>query len=324
MRLAPTSKQLVFHLGAHRAGSSTIQGTLERRRDELDARGVGVFVRRDLAADALMRPLLAIHRGSLRALPSVWPLVRAPGSTVVISEESLLGLMPGRRGASFYPGHVRAIRGLRWLARFFDVRLRWIVRRQDRLLESIFSFRVSRGETDDFATFAARCGHLAWLPIARALEASGIADVRVALFEDLFDAGTEARLGAFLDLPGSDSWREPMRRGNVGLRGPALQILRYLNRAASLDPEQRRAAHATLQPYCAEPPPEEDLAQAFERGSLGRLARLSASALSFAAAAPPTGFDDAARRDFLRRHEADNRQLLRMRIVVGDAARWEL
>jgi len=319
-------KQVVFHVGAHRSGSSTIQGMLKRRREELASAGLKVLVRNDLSRGVLLRQVFAMHRGSLRALATAWPIHRAPGTAIVVSEENLLGTMPGHRSVGFYPGYARAIDGLRLLGRMFDVRVRWIVRRQDRFLESVYAFRVSRGETEDFASFRARVGQgLHWLAIARALERSGLADVRIGLFEDLFDAGTERRIGEFLALPGSNGWPEPLRRGNIGMRGPLLHLMRHLNREANLDVDQRRGALRALRRLARRPglPSARRLAGAFEAAGVPRLSPLASTALTFAASQPAPGFDDDGRRAFLREYEPENRELVRMALVQGRTDRWE-
>jgi hypothetical protein len=317
-------KRVVFHVGVHRAGSSTIQGILERRREELARRGTAALVREDLTRGRLIGRLLAMHRGALNGIPAVWPIRRLPGSGVVVSEENLLGTMPGHRSDGLYPGHARAIRGLRLLGRAFDVRVRWIVRRQDRFIESVYAFRVSRGATVDFHSFVARSGgHLRWLPVARALAASGL-DVRIALFEELFDAGTEARVGELLEIEGSEAWREPLRRGNVGMRGPALNIVRFLNREAGLDARERRAAIAALRGAARRGrlPSARTAAAAFESAGVPRLAAFAPDALAFAEREPPPGFDEAGRRELLARYDEENRELLRLSIVRADRDRW--
>jgi hypothetical protein len=303
-------------LGAHRAGSSTIQGILVRHRERLLAAGVTAWTRKDLVASPTRRQLLALPRAAARGLVAAWPISRAPTDSVVVSEENLLGKMPGHRGAGFYREHVRAIRGLGALGRVFDLGLRFVVRRQDRFLVSVWSFRVSRGSTEDLPSFVARLGGtLHWLPIALALARTS-ADVRIALFEDLFASKSESDIGRFLGVPTGRAWRRPLRRGNVGLRGVAVHAMRHLNRLANLDAAERKVVRVALARLHDAVPPA-DLAEA-----LRRPASLVAQAFALAAREPPADLSASERRAFLAPYAEENRTLLAMKEVSGDRASW--
>jgi len=311
-------KRLVVHLGAHRAGSSTIQGILVRRQAALADVGVVAWTRRDLAGHPARRQILALPRSIARGLVAAVPIARAPGRLVIVSEENLLGRMPGHRGAGFYDGYARALRALGALGRVFDLGLRWIVRRQDRFLESVWSFRVGRGATEDFPSFAKRIGgSLHWLPIARAL-AGTRAEVRIALFEDLFARRTEGDIGRFLDLPPSPR-RDGRRlaKGNAGLRGVAAQVMLRLNRIARLDPEARRRAVAALF-HVNEPTPPDGFAD-----TVGISRSLVTEAFAIEGDPPPR-FRRRERVAFLETYGAENRELAAMTVVVGAAEAWRL
>jgi hypothetical protein len=264
-------------------------------------------------------------RSLLQRLWSTASAVRG-ARQLVISEENLLGLMPGHRAArGVYASHRLALRALQLAAHASELHVRWIVRRQDRFLESVYAFRVSRGATEGFESFAARIGPgLRWAGIARAFASSGLTDARIQLFEDLFRDATDARLGAFLLLPGSESWSSPVRRRNTAVPWP-LQVLLYLNREAHLSLAERPLATRALRGFAkrAELPRAAELAAAFAKREVSRLQVLAEPALAFARAQPPAAFDDEARQVYLRSVADDTRELFALPIVHGDRSLWQ-
>jgi len=317
-------KRLVVHVGLQRAGSTTIQRLLERRRDELAGHGVKVVLRGDLEALRPTPRLADLRRWTARSASTIGSVREA--TQVVISEENLLGRIPDHaHAASSYSGHRWALRALRLAETLNDVHVRWIVRRHDRLLESIYTFRVSGGSTEDFDSFAARVGPgLRWAGVGRAFAHSGLRDVRIRLFEDLFLDPSEARLGALLLLPGSECWTEPPPRGNAALPWSLSQALLYLNRAADLRKDERRPTRRALRSFATERelPSADELAHAFEERGVSRLRSLAESALSFAREQRAAAFTDEQRRTYLRSVADDQRDLLALPIVDGDRALW--
>jgi hypothetical protein len=143
---------------------------------ELAEQGIAHVTRRTIRAVPELGPLLWLHL--------VPPAVVFPAdyvrrlcsradpraSTMVISEESALGDMPSNESPAPYPCVSGAAAAFRWLSRFFELRVCWIVRRQDTWLESMYAFRVSRGLGLDFQQFCQLLApRLHLLPVARAL-----------------------------------------------------------------------------------------------------------------------------------------------------------
>jgi hypothetical protein len=314
-------------VGAHRAGSTTVQRLLANRREELEARGILPFVRARIQTEPLLRPLLRLAEFPAGVLLPAASLMNERSAALVVSEENMLGKMPGHRDAAFYPEHANAIAALRSLANGFDLSVRWIVRRQDAFLESIYSFRVSRGVTADFETFSRDLvDKLHWLPIVRALADEAPYDLRIGVFESVFGAGSDAALLRFLDLPlAASSGR--LRAQNSGLRGPMLHVVRFVNLRA---PQHARFERNKMVNTLAatgkrgQLPTAAELAAAFERAGMQDFVKLAPAALDFAARAPLPSLDDAGRRQLLARYAEENRALFAMSCVEGRPADWQL
>lgn len=155
-------KRLILHLGAHRCGSTALQSLLARERKAIAEAGAAVILRADTEAGGLN--LRRLHR--YRAQNPFWRLKlrravgvarRLPQNTVIISDENLMGTMPMVRGSGFYPYFDHLVAGIGRLAILLGdealIEPRLVVRRQDRYLESVYAFRVSRGLKAGFDDF---------------------------------------------------------------------------------------------------------------------------------------------------------------------------
>jgi hypothetical protein len=318
-------KRLILHIGAHRTGTTAIQKMLVDNRVELVRRGVTPIVRRDLVASPWLAPLLALHRHPLGALACILGLRRLPGETLIVSEENILGLMPGLNPPGFYPNHARALRGLALLSRFFETSVRWVVRRQDRFLESAYAFRVSRGATEDFETYCARYARsLHWHPIARAL-ASARYDLRIAPFEALVVGARERQLAEFLGLPTDGLWQRRLRVRNSSAQGALVNVVLYLVRAQpDLPWKQRGAISRALARFGRGPLPScQEVREAIAESGASVALPLVQAAHAFAATAPRPELDAAARAALLQYYAEDQRALFAMRCVMGSVDDWK-
>lgn len=241
-------KTLTLHLGMHRCGSTTVQNFLRANREALRQQGIAVLLRPDLKADRALDmrtwhrrlaldPRMWDHTGRLvRRLKAIDP------NHIIISEEGLISLMPGLKSRTFYPHIEVFLKRLRPLRSQIDLRLRFIVRRQDRFLESVYAFRLFRGLTDDFETFhrsfPPEC--FDWNHIAGALERSGLADqTRIAVLEAMPLPRIADTLNEFLDC----DLAEPLsvNRGNKSIAKESLPLFLALNRAGGMpSPAERR------------------------------------------------------------------------------------
>jgi hypothetical protein len=304
-------KRAIFHLGIHRAGSTAIQRFLTFRRAELLEHATEAWTRTNLNAHAARRRLMLLPEARARPLGAMFALTACSADTLVISEENLLGTMPGLDGAAFYPGARRAL-------------VRLVLRRQDRLLESMYAFRVSRGASLSFSDFLAlfRDTSLSYWPLVRELCASPIADVRIALFEDLFRAPSEWDVAAFLGIFRAPSWLStPLSAANVSVRGPLLHALRYLNRyGLLLDKVGRRTLVTRLEPWSRGGvlPTAIELRQVVREVGFDVEPGVCEAALAFAVREPPAELSKAERRALLERLREDNERLLALRELVSD------
>lgn len=179
-------KQIIIHAGLHRCASTAIQDMLRANQQAIEAAGFALLTRPQLEGPLFGRQLRLLYRHA----PGSWTakarlalvrggLDRIAADKILISEENLAGVMPGVLDNRFYPHWNAFLAAVKALSLDFDVRLKLVVRRQDRYLESAYAFRVVRGLRQSFPEFLASIGpeHISWLSLSRAIEAAGLADL---------------------------------------------------------------------------------------------------------------------------------------------------
>lgn len=178
-------QQIIIHAGFHRCASTATQNLLRRNRAAIEASGVKLLLREDLEGLLSGRQLRLLYRHqdqSMICRLRLWlvkrMLRRLRAKYILVSEELLLGLMPGVRDRGFYPHFGNFLAAIKALAEDFDIQLKFIVRRQDRFLESAYAFRVPRGTKVPFKEYVNRIGlgNVSWLSLVRQVEAAGLAD----------------------------------------------------------------------------------------------------------------------------------------------------
>lgn len=325
---------LVLHLGAHRCGSTAIQTLLTRERDALKNAGVAVVLREDMKNGVL--DLRRLHR--YRPYNPLWwlKLRRAanPGTfpqhtmtTTIISEENLMGTMPVVRGHGFYPHFEKLAQGILKLGTLagdrFIVHPRLIARRQDRYLESVYAFRVSRGLPLSFDAFvrAATKTRISWLRLARALDSVSGEDVipKVAVLEAWPKLSSAREALTFLEVSSSMELQSPRLTGNVRYSPNGLSLMLALNRAQINWLSQNRLTDV-VQEIAAEP----GLSLA---GILNRCdERLSSKEMQalrdHLTESPKLGFDASERAALLADYAQENRHFLSMDMVQADTEIW--
>ncbi|WP_068304417.1 hypothetical protein [Kordiimonas lacus] len=176
-------QQIIIHAGFHRCASTAVQDMLRARRTAIEATGTALLLREDLQGWLTGRQLRLLYRhqddslvSSLRLKLVASMLQRIRADRIVISEELLLGLMPGVRDPGFYPHFGNFMRAMKRLAKSFDVDLRLVARRPDRFLESAYAFRVRQGLREAFPDYVARIGEqdVSWLRLVREVERAGL------------------------------------------------------------------------------------------------------------------------------------------------------
>ena len=319
-------QRIIIHLGAHRCGSTTIQRALKSNRARLAADGIAVFTRRELVDDPLLERLLRLHRRPLEACPVAFALCRMPERTVVLSDENILGLMPGIDGSAPYHRSGRALTGIGLLARLFDCSLRWVVRRQDRFIESAYAFRVLRGATDDLEGFSKRFGgQLHWSPIAQVI-ARRQSDSRIALFEGLLPGSNAKRILEFLGLPTEKLQDSKLGTSNARAawtQGALLNVVLSINRKhPELSRSERMALASAFRQFGRELPMSGDLQNAIFGSGVEIPADSIRAAHHFAATAPLPEFGAEARRALLEHYREDHLALEALSCVDSYGANW--
>ena len=128
-------KKLIVHMGAHRCASSATQAFLRRNRATI-AHHMCIMLRDDLTAEKHGIAMNRFHRyrwwhpARRREVAATMRAIKAlPEDTILVSEENLMGIMPGHQGQGFYPGFDGFCAALSRLSRVADVHPRLVVRR---------------------------------------------------------------------------------------------------------------------------------------------------------------------------------------------------
>ncbi|WP_262690819.1 hypothetical protein [Kordiimonas aestuarii] len=319
-------KKLIVHMGAHRCASSATQALLRRNCAEIE-RKVCLVLRDDLRAEAhgiAMNRFHAYRWWSPVRRAEVSRTIRAveqvEQNTILVSEENLMGVMPGHRGQGFFPGFRHLTRALARLDPVAEVHPRLIVRRQDKLIESIYGFRVAFGLRDDFSSFLKQFigMDLSWLRFADDLTSAGFAETaRIDVLEGWPRGSATSHVLAFLGLHDLTLAGGGLRSGNSRFGAEALELLLAMNRCAlGLDmswrrailfPALRKAKHA-------------DTTLVQELLELGD----DETSVLKAALAMPSRFQmtDEERKQMLSPLKGPNRQFLKHRLVGSDEGCW--
>lgn len=155
--------KITIHIGAHRCASTAIQNLLIENRRSLKNQGVDLLLRGNIGKKEHTQVLTLLKKFSFYNLRIKWLLRRfakafTGADHLVISEENILGTMAGVKENNLYPNSANVFKGLKYLRDIMgaDMRLVLMTRPQDRLIESIYHFRVTRGEQASFKDFVTR------------------------------------------------------------------------------------------------------------------------------------------------------------------------
>ena len=320
------AQRIVIHLGAHRCGSTTVQQTLQLNREWLAEKGVSVLTRRELTGAPSLAPLIHLHERPLGVLPIGFGLYHITHPTVVVSEENILGRMPGLEGRVPYCRYGRALAAIALLARFFDCSLRWIIRRQDRLVELAYAFRVVRGATEDFESFSGRFDrNLFWSPIAKTV-ARRHPDFRIAYFEGLLPGSNAERILEFLGFP-----VDTLRTNQLGARnaranwaqGSSLNVMLSINRQLpELGRSERLKVSSSLRQFSRALPLLRELETAIGLSGVAIHRDVIREAHRFAAGVELPEYTVSARRSLIEHYRDDHLALAGLPSVDPYGADW--
>lgn len=320
-------KKLVLHLGAHRCGSTAIQTLLRREHDVLEGADIRVFLRADMIAGGFdLRRLHRYRRGNLLWRSKLAKTARAieamPQQTLIVSEENIMGTMPGVRSNRFYPHFFNLVQSLVKLSELGKKPLliapRIVVRRQDHYLESVYAFRVSRGLSASFDAFikAATRTRISWLGLSKAFDATPPSiSPAFALLEGWPKPTAADQAMTFLIGENSLELSQPRLTGNIRRSAFELKLMLAMNRAGidwrgapwkehllNTPPDNEAEALRLLKQHLS--------AEQFQRfeGHYSQLFKL--------------GFDDGERAAFVEGYREENSQFLRGDFVQSDASVW--
>ncbi len=238
------SRRVVLHCGFHKTGSTLIQKALRASKSILDKHSVHFFSLPDLNRLEL-RPLL--HRLATRG-PDGSELEHlketmgkeakaAPQEVFLLSFEGLLGNPP----SGFYRLAGAKLRLLLEVFAPLETSVIVYIKRQDRMLESIYKQRIQMGGTLDVPAFlrTIKFEDMSWERLLADIEAVvGMSRMCVRLAEDL-SHGEQEHLNAFLSLVVGHALEERFevpRDTNQSYSELALRIALVLN--SILDEQQ--------------------------------------------------------------------------------------
>jgi len=227
-------------MGAHRCASSATQALLRRNRGGIEAQGVALFLREDLAENAQKMAVNRLYEyrfwkpgSQLAVARTSATLATLSAKTILISEENLMGIMPGHLGHGFYGKFAGFCQALSKLSKTVEVHPRLIVRRQDSFIESAYGFRVAFGLREDFREFAARfkADEMSWNRMVTAIEKNKLdKHSRIDVLEAWPDEGKTEHLLSFLGLEGVPLEGGGLRSGNSRFGEEGLALLLAMNR----------------------------------------------------------------------------------------------
>jgi hypothetical protein len=217
---------VVLHLGAHKTASTHLQQALKRARPEMATR---VLVPDDLRKDGLrlqdwLHPGVqdAAHEGALRA-------AFAGAGRLVISEENILGQVPGvfHRGAG--PLYPRAGERLQKLARVLPpgpVTLALALREGTGFLASCYSQALMAGRVAPYGVLFGALDPVepGWDGLVDALMAA-LPGATVVIWDHADWPAVAPEVGALLLGSGAPALRLPSGRSHPGLTAPAVAAL---------------------------------------------------------------------------------------------------
>jgi len=315
-------KKLTLHLGLHRCASTTLQSVLKANRAMLADRGIGIVLRADMEASKAL-DMRAWHR-RYAVDPRSWTMqsrftemaMEMPFEHLIVSEENLIGTMPAVSSNRVYPNLGYFLHHLKPLKKNFDLQLRFVVRRQDRFVESVYAFRVARGMTENFRSFLSRFppGCFDWRILTKELDKIDMGDTSQIAVMDVWPRNMLGK--GLADFVGADcEGLTSTGRGNRSVSKQSLPLLLALNRSGIMPDYSERKS--ILLPVLGkrQSPSIEDLTGIFSLKDLEKIERHYRVDVE-------VGFTETARTDFLAPYKYANAEFLNHPTVVATTSIW--
>jgi hypothetical protein len=242
-------KRLILHVGVPKTGTSLIQRTMRQLRPELRRSGV-VYIDRKAMHRLPDRPSWSAYGtgpeenrprflADLREVVKRERLQTAPRArTVVMSNESMIGRVAPEYGDPFWPRATDALTDVVSALEPKSTRVIMYIRRQDRLLESLFMQRIHLGATmawNRFHEAACRDDRIRYQDLIQAIETvPTVEEISVAPFE-LIGAGGVPFVTHFLrslnlGLERLVADREDEKPSNPSYTQPAYELALKINK----------------------------------------------------------------------------------------------
>ncbi|UTW59593.1 hypothetical protein KFE96_04610 [Kordiimonas sp. SCSIO 12603] len=315
-------KSLYIHMGLHRTGTTTLQRLLKTQREKLEENGVSLVLRSDMCAheNLDMRRFYASRWWrSKKTGPVVDGLDALGGNSVIVSEEGLPGIMPGIRSMRAYPTVDVFAKKIAEFSPRFDVQPRLMLRRQDKFIESVYAFRVSRGMNMSFRDFVKKVptADLDWRRFTKTFEKVGLKNSEFYVLEDLQGEGFAGKLIEMVGL--KDVLETPARlpKGNGRQSVEALKLALALNKAELLtvSDDRKQFVYRKFEKKRALTAEECLYELPINPIEKDRVRSLMEEETSFE-------FTDEERMKFLAKYETANSELLAHDFVKADADIW--
>jgi len=237
-------EQLILHIGVQKTGSSLIQRSMRSARKRIRSAGVGYVDRRAFLDMPDMWAWAAYGRQSFsneafreqlsEAVRVEMGKTAGSGDRVLISNESIVGrLQPDYQN----PFWGRAAASVGELIEVLQPRTTSVVvyvRRQDRLLESVYMQRIHTGHTttwEEFRDLTCRDLRVGYTRLIESLESvSGVDEIQVRPFE-IIAGGGRLFVADFLEMAGLGGIRVPKGNdpSNQSYTAPAWEAAMVMN-----------------------------------------------------------------------------------------------
>ncbi|WP_262693906.1 hypothetical protein [Kordiimonas aquimaris] len=317
-------KKLILHIGTHRCGSTAIQTMLDGLRSKFEENNISIVMRSDMERGVL--DFRRLHR--FNRLNPMWiyklrrladDIKRSASHTIVVSEENIMGTMPGVLSPDFYPYFPRLIGSFAFLverlAPEWTVCPRLVVRRQDHYLESVYAFRVSRGLTLGFNDFLAQIdiSSLSWVPfLDQLINLRDVCNVKIAALEMWHGDSAAKEAARFLEISDVEDMEFQRLRGNRRHDPEALTFILACNRMGIDGSQVFDAKQASLIDCAALVEQLGDQITPQQRSQL----------ISEISKPVELGFSASDRNSFLAVLEDQNNEFLNHESVISNSAVW--
>jgi phosphatidylglycerophosphate synthase len=253
-------EHLILHIGVQKTGSSLIQRSMRSARKRVRSAGVGYVDRRAFLGMPDRRAWAAYGRETFSKESFRGQLAEAvrvemgkttgSGVRILISNESISGRLQPDYQSPFWGQAEASVRELIDVLSPRTTSLILYVRRQDRLLESLYLQRIHTGHTttwEEFRDLACRDLRVCYTRLIESLESvPGVGDIQVRPFE-IIAGGGHPFVADFLEMAGLEGIRVPEADipSNQSYTAPAWEAAMVMNQYVE-SPKQAKTVRRFL------------------------------------------------------------------------------